>query len=354
MLPIDKEIVERLFTTGEVRLLFATETFALGVNMPARTVCFHELRKFDGVEIRPLRTRDYGQMAGRAGRQGLDRVGHVFAIFDERRVDGRDVARLQTGFPEPVQSRFNLAYSTILNLYDHVGDRVADAWRRSFARFHGTFARRGAGATRKRARPPRPAAPGEGGNAERALLARLEVLEAFDYVARGALTRKGRMTAKMSGYEIACAEAYETGVLARVDAVEAVMLVASLVHEARPADEADPATRKVGFLDPLVRRMGKVRDAERARGIVDPIRLPDPLVLGLAQAWAEGEDFAVLESMCSLAAGDLVRIFRMTVQMLRQILHAVPHGDPVQAVVSEAVTRIDRDVVDAKRQLELG
>src|SRR5205085_11374260 len=75
MLPIDKEIVERLFTTGLVRLLFATETFALGVNMPARTVCFHALRKFDGIDVVPLRVRDYGQMAGRAGRQGLDRVG---------------------------------------------------------------------------------------------------------------------------------------------------------------------------------------------------------------------------------------------------------------------------------------
>jgi superfamily II RNA helicase len=66
MLPIDKEIVERLFTTGDVRLLFATETFALGVNMPARTVVFHALRKFDGVRVVPLRTRDYGQMAVRA------------------------------------------------------------------------------------------------------------------------------------------------------------------------------------------------------------------------------------------------------------------------------------------------
>src|SRR5205814_4203619 len=158
------------------------------VNMPARTVCFHELRKFDGVEVRPLRTRDYGQMAGRAGRQGLDAVGHVFAIYDERFVDWRDLERLQSGSPEPVRSRFNLAYSTILNLYDHVGDRVSDAWRRSFARWHGPASA---------SRPRRSAASGSGGVPERTLLARLEILRGHDYLKAGRLTRKGRMTAKM-------------------------------------------------------------------------------------------------------------------------------------------------------------
>jgi superfamily II RNA helicase len=89
-------------------------------------------------------------------------------------------------------------------------------------------------------------------------------------------------------------------------------------------------------------------------GIVDPIRGIDPLIFGIAQAWAEGESFAVLESMGNLAAGDLVRTFRMTIQLLRQVFHAIPRGDPVQETLREAVDRIDRDVVDAKRQLELG
>jgi superfamily II RNA helicase len=72
MLPIHKEIVERLFTSGLLKLLFTTETFALGINMPARTVCFDALRKFDGVDFDYMKTRDYLQMAGRAGRQGID------------------------------------------------------------------------------------------------------------------------------------------------------------------------------------------------------------------------------------------------------------------------------------------
>ena len=66
MLPIHKEVVERLFTSGLIKLLFTTETFALGINMPARTVVFSSLRKFDGLSFDYLRTRDYLQMAGRA------------------------------------------------------------------------------------------------------------------------------------------------------------------------------------------------------------------------------------------------------------------------------------------------
>ncbi|MHC4377824.1 MAG: DEAD/DEAH box helicase, partial [Planctomycetota bacterium] len=72
MLPVHKEVVERMFTSGLLKLLFTTETFALGINMPARTAVFFGLKKFDGVSFDYLRTRDYMQMAGRAGRQGID------------------------------------------------------------------------------------------------------------------------------------------------------------------------------------------------------------------------------------------------------------------------------------------
>ena len=79
LLPIYKEIVERLFTDGHVKLLFTTETFALGINMPARSVGFESLRKFDGVKLDLMRTRNFRQMAGRAGRRGIDDHGFVYA-----------------------------------------------------------------------------------------------------------------------------------------------------------------------------------------------------------------------------------------------------------------------------------
>ena len=75
ILPILKEVVECCFANGWVKLLFATETFAMGVNMPARTVVFDSIRKHDGKQFRTLLPAEYIQMAGRAGRRGLDSTG---------------------------------------------------------------------------------------------------------------------------------------------------------------------------------------------------------------------------------------------------------------------------------------
>lgn len=80
ILPILKEIVEMLFQERCVKILFATETFAMGVNMPAKTVVFDSIKKYDGSEPRMLLPSEYIQMAGRAGRRGLDKTGTVIII----------------------------------------------------------------------------------------------------------------------------------------------------------------------------------------------------------------------------------------------------------------------------------
>jgi antiviral helicase SKI2 len=80
ILPILKEVVELLFQRGLIKVLFATETFAMGVNMPARCVVFDAIEKFDGMNKRPLNATEYTQMAGRAGRRGLDETGIVIIL----------------------------------------------------------------------------------------------------------------------------------------------------------------------------------------------------------------------------------------------------------------------------------
>src|SRR5262249_14299420 len=82
LLPALKEIVEQLFGEHHVRVLFATETFALGVNFPARSVAFEGMKKWNGVARVVLKTREFQQMAGRAGRRGIDERGDVFITFD--------------------------------------------------------------------------------------------------------------------------------------------------------------------------------------------------------------------------------------------------------------------------------
>ena len=82
MLPGLKDIVEELFTRRLIKVLYCTETFAVGLNFPCRTVCFDSSTKWDGVSFRPISNREYFQMAGRAGRRGIDEVGYVFTIAD--------------------------------------------------------------------------------------------------------------------------------------------------------------------------------------------------------------------------------------------------------------------------------
>ncbi|CAM5105330.1 unnamed protein product [Natator depressus] len=135
ILPILKEVVEMLFSKGLVKILFATETFAMGVNMPARTVVFDSIRKHDGSSFRDLLPGEYIQMAGRAGRRGLDTTGMVIVLCKTRVPEMADLHRMMLGKPTQLQSQFRLTYTMILNLLRVEALRVEDMMKRSFSEF---------------------------------------------------------------------------------------------------------------------------------------------------------------------------------------------------------------------------
>lgn len=119
LLPLLKEIVELLFSKGYVRVLFCTETFAVGLNMPARTVVFLDLKKPTGEPgggggWRPLRPDEYIQMAGRAGRRGKDRQGVVIYLPARVPLDSEDMRSIYTGGLLPLQSRLQFHYDFLL------------------------------------------------------------------------------------------------------------------------------------------------------------------------------------------------------------------------------------------------
>lgn len=136
LLPILKEVVEILFSEGLVKVLFATETFAIGVNMPARCVVFAGTRKHDGVQFRDLTPGEYTQMAGRAGRRGLDTVGTVIIYGAGRELQPIDVLnKMMTGSATRLTSQFRLTYAMILRLLRAAELSVADMIKRSFSEF---------------------------------------------------------------------------------------------------------------------------------------------------------------------------------------------------------------------------
>jgi len=134
MLPVLKETIEILFSEGLLKVLFATETFSMGLNMPARTVLFTSCRKWDGKDIRWITSGEYIQMSGRAGRRGLDDKGIVILMIDERMspAAAKDIVK---GQANPLNSAFHLTYNMVLNLLRVEGINPEFMLQRSFFQF---------------------------------------------------------------------------------------------------------------------------------------------------------------------------------------------------------------------------
>lgn len=121
LLPILKEVIELLFQEGLIKCLFATETFSIGINMPAKTVVFTQTRKFDGKDFRWITSGEYIQMSGRAGRRGKDDKGIVIQMLDEKMEP--DIAKnMIYGASDPLFSSYHVGYNMVLNML-----RVEDA-----------------------------------------------------------------------------------------------------------------------------------------------------------------------------------------------------------------------------------
>lgn len=135
LLPILKQLVEVLFARGLMEVVFATDTLALGINMPARTVVVGRMSKWDGRRRRLLIPNEFQQMAGRAGRRGMDPIGHVVVPYSPW-LTFRETLEIATGELHPVQSAFAIRYNTVLNLWDPPrGDRVRTLLQQSLAQF---------------------------------------------------------------------------------------------------------------------------------------------------------------------------------------------------------------------------
>ena len=117
MMPVLREIVELMISKKYIKLLFATESFAIGLDCPIKTAVFSSLKKFDGVHMRYLLPHEYTQMAGRAGRRGIDTVGHVIHcnnLFDLP--DQNEYRDVLCGKPQKLVSKFKLSYPLVFNL----------------------------------------------------------------------------------------------------------------------------------------------------------------------------------------------------------------------------------------------
>jgi len=458
LLPTLKEVVEQLFTSGLIKLLFTTETFAVGVNMPACTVVFDSLEKFDGVNFRYLATREYHQMAGRAGRRGIDTRGYVYARVDPLYCDVAEVERILTGQVEPIESQFNLSYSSILNLYDEYGEYIYEVCIQSFSNYQNakqlrrlerqlesleekgqrlpaidcfkgvpekileyvrlkeqwirerdrtraerqSLRRRWKGKRHQADRQPEWAAldrevqqwqqkmerlPCHGCERvkscakryrqqrvqarEKALLIkqvemakgyqraqierRLQLLREFGYLDDKGLTTKGRVASAIYGYEIQVTELLFAGLFHRLSETEINVLMAAVTFESKRTEDYEKIQPKnlQRVLDEARRVLSRFARREQMLAIDSRLEPLDAHLTMAVQAWSEGCPFEDLREYTSSSPGDLVRALRHTVDLLRQLRRAVEGDVELQDKLLNCVYRLNRDVVDAERQLRL-
>lgn len=135
MIPAFKEVVEQLFQQGLLKVVFATETLALGINMPARSVVLEKLTKWNGSVHAPVTPGEYTQLTGRAGRRGIDSEGHAVVVWHHG-MDPGSLAGLASTRTYPLRSSFRPSYNMAVNLIDKVGYHTArELLESSFAQF---------------------------------------------------------------------------------------------------------------------------------------------------------------------------------------------------------------------------
>ncbi|HNX68075.1 MAG TPA: DEAD/DEAH box helicase [Candidatus Omnitrophota bacterium] len=334
MLPTLKEIIERLFTSKLIKLIFTTETFALGINMPARTVVFDELEKFYGTGFKALTTRDFYQMAGRAGRRGIDTEGFVYCRVHPNDIPFPEVQRVLYGTPEPVRSQFNAAYATLLNLYRDLGEGLLDIYPRSFHYFQSSARGRDEGFDLIRGK--------------------LSLLKEMGYVSDGKLSAKGEFAASVFGYELLLSEMYTDGTLEKLDESQLNVFLAGLIFEPRKGDEPPRLAKHHEDLLKTTQHYHRMIHKWESNFRVRPYTKPPHFHLAKAvDAWTRGQPFDKVRQLISEDEGSLVRYLRMVIQLLRELAHAPHASESFKTKARKARELIDRDVVDAEKQLRV-
>lgn len=335
MLPTLKEVIEQLFTSRLIKIIFTTETFALGINMPSRSVIFDNLRKFYGRYVRNLKTRDFYQMAGRAGRRGIDKEGFVYSRVNLHRINSEEVKRIIYNRPEEVKSRLNTSYATILNLYEKHKDDLLKIYPLSLHYFQ----------SRKY----------EQKDAIRLIEAKLALLKDLGYIEKDSLTHKGRFAKTVYGYELVLSELYAAGVLEQLDEFGLGIVTVACVFEPRKNQRA-PRLYKTshGIKRACEEIYLKIKRKEAKYGLYLFSKQPYFHLSNAIEAWLRGTGFDKILSLTDTDEGEVVRYFRMSIQLLREINDAKVTSEILSQRIKEAIRVINRDVVDAEKQLRTG
>ncbi len=333
LLPSLKEVIEVLFSSRKLKAIFTTETFALGINMPARAVVFDDIKKFSGTFHRYLKTRDFYQIAGRAGRRGIDNNGFVYLRVSSLGASLEGLKRIIYGRPEEIESQLKSNYATLLNLYRDMGEKIYDIYPLSFHFFS--------------------ASEKEKQKAVELTRRKITLLKELGYITETKrLSFKGELASHLYSYELPLGELYERGFFEAISSLQLAILFSALVYEPRRGQEKPRLSHSVRrvfeatqAIDELIFRREKnfrIYPASKqfAYHLAEPVRL-----------WFEGIAFAQLEKITDIDEGELIRYFRMVLQLAREFMSFPGFSSAIHGKARECFLRMNRDEVDAERQL---
>lgn len=381
LLPQVKLLVEEYFQAGKLRAVFATDTLALGINMPARTVVVGEMLKFDGTSRRLLTPNEYRQMTGRAGRRGIDSRGVSLLMYSPW-VTFPQTLRVLTSDLLPLESAFRPTYSTAMNLWLRPEDqeRLADLYARSLRRFQHDRTLKELTELKQSLEDSYEHERASGRLARQELLHHTAELSRVDYE-----LRRARRTATVEARRTVEGLA---NVLARYDYLRdarptpkapylrslfdtnaltlSELLTNQQLEGLEPPEIAEALSWFALDRESSIRGLPLTRRLHRLREILDGLhggvlreeerhglQMSRPLPVdfhGVALAWAEGQDLATIAQRSRMQEGDLVGALQKTLDLINQVRDAAqqgPLGTNLVPLLEQADGLLRRGVVEA-------
>jgi ATP-dependent RNA helicase HelY len=328
MIPAFREAVEDCFSAGLLQVVFATETLALGINMPARTVVIERLTKVRQQGRSDLTSGEYAQMTGRAGRRGLDVVGHAVVPW-RIQLSLAGLAALATSPAPEISSSFRPTYNLAVNLVRrYPADQAHVVLDRSFAQFRD---QRHSHALSRR------------------LDQALDLLDRWGYVERDRwqLTDRGAVLARIyHESDLLVAEALSSGLFDGLSPAALAGVLSGCTYEARAGRWRDaPKVPKAvrGSVQQLESLGEGLRQDEEAHHLPRTRRVDAGLAAAVF-AWAGGERLDRVLERAELPAGDFVRNAKQLIDLLRQLALVAPRRATAEAA-GEAAAALERGVV---------
>lgn len=321
LLPQQKDLVEELFEKGLIAVLYATETFAVGINMPAKCVMFNSLFKYDGITFRYLNSKEYFQLAGRAGRRGIDKEGLAIALIDRRKDQLDKIERLTAKDVDPIKSQFNLSYNTVLNLLHRYSKEEIEFILKSSFDYY---------LRKKQTKDVRIMA---------SFNHRVQILKHLNFIDNSdKLTAKGIFAMYIYANELLITEIFATTLAKELTDEEIILIVAAIMFEGRRGTLFDKVLEK-RQLTPLIKKLQENKMIAKKMNWNNIVHLSK-----ITSDWIGGASFEQILSYSTLQEGDYIRIFRQVIDMLRQIRRASQDYDVAQRM-EDCIKRIDRDIV---------